>query len=154
MKNKFNVKEHAPLSVGASVDHGAEVKTTEDHRNRAADRGCVARLVVPLSFVGRDEYDTFKSIVRLYGLEKAIEIVKGFRKHQREHPNAYSEGEYAAFSESNFNLEAAIASNSKTSMTEVPSSHTCVLAATLPDLCRASSSGRENGPWTCSDASA
>jgi hypothetical protein len=78
------------------------------------------RLVVPLSFVGRDEYDTFKSIVRLYGLEKAIEIVKGFRKHQREHPNAYSEGEYAAFSESNFNLEAAIASNSKTSMTEVP----------------------------------
>ena len=82
--------------------------------------GCSPTACCASSFVGKDEYDTFKSIVKLYTLEKAIEIVKGFRKHQREHPNAYSEGEYAAFSESNFNLEAAIASNSKTSMTEVP----------------------------------
>jgi len=35
-----NVKEHATLSAGASVDHGVEVETTEDHVNRAADRGC------------------------------------------------------------------------------------------------------------------
>ena len=77
--------------------------------------GCPPTACCASSFVGKDEYDTFKSIVKLYTLEKAIEIVKGFRKHQREHPNAYSEGEYAAFSESNFNLEAAIASNSKTS---------------------------------------
>ena len=35
-----NVKEHAPLSAGASVDHGVEVETTQEHVNRAADRGC------------------------------------------------------------------------------------------------------------------
>jgi hypothetical protein len=35
-----NVKEHATLSAGASVDHGVEVETTEKHVNRAADRGC------------------------------------------------------------------------------------------------------------------
>jgi len=35
-----NVKEHATLSAGASVDHGVKVETTKDHVNRAADRGC------------------------------------------------------------------------------------------------------------------
>jgi hypothetical protein len=35
-----NVKEHATLSAGASVDHGVEVGATKDHVNRAADRGC------------------------------------------------------------------------------------------------------------------
>jgi hypothetical protein len=35
-----NVKEHAPLSAGARVDHGVEVETTEEHGNMAADRGC------------------------------------------------------------------------------------------------------------------
>jgi hypothetical protein len=35
-----NVQEHATLSAGASVDHGVDVKTTEEHENRAADRGC------------------------------------------------------------------------------------------------------------------
>ena len=35
-----NVKEHATLSAGASVDHGVEVETTGEHVNRAADRGC------------------------------------------------------------------------------------------------------------------
>ena len=35
-----NVKEHATLSAGASVDHGVDVKTTGEHVNRAADRGC------------------------------------------------------------------------------------------------------------------
>jgi hypothetical protein len=35
-----NVKEHAPLSAGASVDHGVEVETTGEHEKRAADRGC------------------------------------------------------------------------------------------------------------------
>ena len=35
-----NVKEHAPLSAGASVDHGVEVETTGEHENRAADRSC------------------------------------------------------------------------------------------------------------------
>jgi hypothetical protein len=35
-----NVKEHAPLSARASVDHGVEVENTHEHENRAADRGC------------------------------------------------------------------------------------------------------------------
>jgi hypothetical protein len=35
-----NVKEHAPLSAAASVDYGVGVETTENHENRAADRGC------------------------------------------------------------------------------------------------------------------
>ena len=35
-----NVKEHATLSAGPHVDHGVEVEITEDHVNRAADRGC------------------------------------------------------------------------------------------------------------------
>jgi hypothetical protein len=35
-----NVKEHATLSAGASVDHGVEVGITVEHENRAADRGC------------------------------------------------------------------------------------------------------------------
>ena len=35
-----NVKEHATLSAGAHVNHGVEVRITEDHENRAADRGC------------------------------------------------------------------------------------------------------------------
>ena len=35
-----NVKEHATLSAGASVDHGVEVETTGEHENREADRGC------------------------------------------------------------------------------------------------------------------
>ena len=35
-----NVKEHATLSAEASVDHRVEVEATEDHVNRAADRGC------------------------------------------------------------------------------------------------------------------
>ena len=35
-----NVKEHATLSAGASVDHGVEVETKGEHENRAADRGC------------------------------------------------------------------------------------------------------------------
>jgi hypothetical protein len=35
-----NVKEHATLSAGASVELGVDVETTEDHVNRAADRGC------------------------------------------------------------------------------------------------------------------
>jgi hypothetical protein len=49
-----NVKEHAPLSAGASVERGVDVETTQEHENKAADRGCVSRLVVPSSFVGDD----------------------------------------------------------------------------------------------------
>ncbi len=45
-----NVKEHATLAAGASVDHGVEVKTKGEHINRAADRGCVSRLVSVSSF--------------------------------------------------------------------------------------------------------
>ena len=33
------VQEHAPLSAGANADHGVEVKTTQEHENREADRG-------------------------------------------------------------------------------------------------------------------
>ena len=40
-----NVKEHATLSAGANVDHGVEVESRKGHENRAADRGCVSRLV-------------------------------------------------------------------------------------------------------------
>jgi len=47
-----NVKEHATLSAGASVDHGVEVQTTQEHENRAADRGCVSRLVRLLLYAG------------------------------------------------------------------------------------------------------
>lgn len=36
----LNVKEHAPLSAGANVDHGVDVEITGKHVNRAADRGC------------------------------------------------------------------------------------------------------------------
>jgi hypothetical protein len=39
------VKEHATLSAVASVDHGVEVECRKGHVNRAADRGCVSRLV-------------------------------------------------------------------------------------------------------------
>jgi hypothetical protein len=35
-----NVKEHATLSAGASVDPWVNVETTGEHVNRAADRGC------------------------------------------------------------------------------------------------------------------
>ena len=35
-----NVKEHATLSAGAHVERGVDVETTEDHVNKAADRGC------------------------------------------------------------------------------------------------------------------
>ena len=38
--SRQNVKEHATLSAGASVDHGVEVETTGNHVNRTADRGC------------------------------------------------------------------------------------------------------------------
>ena len=45
---RSNVKEHAPLSAGARVDHGVDVETTEDHVNRAADRGCCVSSCSPL----------------------------------------------------------------------------------------------------------
>jgi hypothetical protein len=45
-----NVKEHAPLSARASVDHGVEVKTTDKHVNRAADRGCCVSTCSASSF--------------------------------------------------------------------------------------------------------
>ncbi len=45
-----NVKEHATLSARASVDHGVGVGVKKRHVNRAADRGCVSRLVLLLVF--------------------------------------------------------------------------------------------------------
>ncbi len=48
-----DVKEHATLSAGANVDHGVKVETTGAHVNRAADRGCVSRLVRLNSFILR-----------------------------------------------------------------------------------------------------
>ena len=47
-----NVKEHATLSARARVVHGVKVECRESHVNRAADRGCVSRLVVPLAVWG------------------------------------------------------------------------------------------------------
>jgi hypothetical protein len=52
-----NAKEHATLSAGASVERGVGVEATQEHENRAADRGCVSRLVVPSSFVLRGHAD-------------------------------------------------------------------------------------------------
>jgi hypothetical protein len=46
-----NVKEHATLSAGASVDHGVDVEVTKGHVNWAADRGCVSRLVGLFDYV-------------------------------------------------------------------------------------------------------
>ena len=46
-----NVKEHATLSAGASVDHGVGVETTQEHENRAADRGCCVSSCSTLRFV-------------------------------------------------------------------------------------------------------
>jgi len=43
-----NVKEHAPLSARASVDHGVEVESTGEHENRAADRGCCVSTCSPV----------------------------------------------------------------------------------------------------------
>ena len=40
-----NVKEHATLSARTLADHGVRGVVTGDHENRAADRGCVSRLV-------------------------------------------------------------------------------------------------------------
>jgi hypothetical protein len=45
MNFQQNVKEHATLSAGAGADHGVEVETIKEHVKRAADRGCVSRLV-------------------------------------------------------------------------------------------------------------
>ena len=35
----INLKEHATLSAEVYVDHGVELEATEEHANRAADRG-------------------------------------------------------------------------------------------------------------------
>jgi hypothetical protein len=45
-----NVEAHAPLPAGARVDHGVGVKATENHRNRAAGRGCHAASCWALHF--------------------------------------------------------------------------------------------------------
>ena len=47
-----NVKAHATLSAGASVDHGVDVVTTQEHENRAADRGCCVASCWASYFVG------------------------------------------------------------------------------------------------------
>jgi hypothetical protein len=39
------------MEARARVDHGVEVECRKLHENRAADRGCVSRLVVLLLFV-------------------------------------------------------------------------------------------------------
>ena len=58
-----NVKEHATLSAGASVDHGVEVESTEEHVNRAADRGCcVSSCSACLLFVWNEVHDEGKSL--------------------------------------------------------------------------------------------
>ena len=50
------VKEHATLSAGASVDHGVEAGTEEEHVNRAADRGCCVSSCSALRFLGCSGY--------------------------------------------------------------------------------------------------
>jgi hypothetical protein len=56
-----NVKEHATVSAGAKVDHGVRVETTGNHVNRAADRGCVSRLVLRSFLTSRRDLDTSQS---------------------------------------------------------------------------------------------
>ena len=46
-----NAKEHATLSARARVDHGVEVRARKWHVNRAADGGCVSRLVGLFDYV-------------------------------------------------------------------------------------------------------
>ena len=53
-----NVKEHATLSAGASVDHGVDVKTTGEHLNRAADRGCCVSACWASCFGGSGAYQS------------------------------------------------------------------------------------------------
>ena len=53
IKSWANVKEHAPLSARARVDHGVEVEGRKGHVNRAADRGCCVSSCLLLLFVER-----------------------------------------------------------------------------------------------------
>jgi len=65
-----NVKEHAPLSARASVDHGVDVETTDEHVNRAADRGCSVSSCSLLQFVvlsGHAGHQSLPSRQRLDG---------------------------------------------------------------------------------------
>lgn len=44
-------RAHAPLGAATEVTHGVDVVVTENHVNRTAPSGCVARLVRPIIFV-------------------------------------------------------------------------------------------------------
>jgi hypothetical protein len=46
-------RAHAPLVAGAEVTHGVGVVVTENHLNRTATSGCVARLVGQMYYYGR-----------------------------------------------------------------------------------------------------
>lgn len=72
-----NVKEHATLSAGASVDHGAEVGITEDHVNRAADRGCCVSTCSISSFLlkGWRHKDPAVKVMKWLAIFNAIMVV-------------------------------------------------------------------------------
>ena len=72
-----NVKEHAPLSAGARVDHGVEVETTENHENRAADRGCCVSSCSISSFLleGLRHKDPAVRVMKWLAVFNAIMVV-------------------------------------------------------------------------------
>ena len=77
-----NVKEHAPLSAGASVDHGVDVGITEDHVNRAADRGCCVSTCsassIWISASGSDFLETSPAIEPMPCISREQQDTKGF----------------------------------------------------------------------------
>ncbi len=77
-----NVKEHATLSAGASVDNGVEVETTEDHVNRAADRGCCVSSCSVLLFLGFDDPFCSKLAAKLLGAGVVILVLRENTKHR------------------------------------------------------------------------
>ena len=112
----MNVKGHpAAEKAGIQKEGGRGLDEPTCCASSLSDRErCITH-----EFTGTEE-ELFEHWVKTRGLEKAIWSVECHQKHQREYPNAYSPNQYKAFSESNFNLEAAIASNSKISESDIP----------------------------------
>ena len=75
-----NVKEHATLSAGAHVDHGVKVGDTEDHVNRAADRGCCVSACSLLLHLGV-RHQSRGSLVVNSDLAASLAAIRNTRSH-------------------------------------------------------------------------
>ncbi len=80
-----NVKEHAPLSAGASVDHGVEVETTGEHENRAADRGCCVSTCCASLILCEGDENTEQFNRLSDGRQEAV-AVAGLHQEGQQHP--------------------------------------------------------------------